>query len=697
MVKVETAALNFSDLLMIEDRYQVRPPRPFIPGQEIAGTVAALGEGCALTLDQRVAGKVDWGGFAEYAVMRGDMAINIPDRIAADAAVALPVVYTTAMVALTESTQIKLGETVLVLAAAGGIGLAAVEIAHALGARVIAAASGADKGALAREHGADAAIDYRGGGWSKNVNALTDGRGADIIVDPVGGAATKEAMRALAWEGRLLVVGFASGEIPAIPANRLLLNRASAIGVYWNHDRDAVMLSACHENADGDAVVRRDPPAHRQCICLCAIAASPRRTRRTPHHGKGDPETCRQGCFIMTALPPHLFEGIRVLDLTRVMSGPFCTAMLADLGAEVIKIEMPGFGEEGRHFAPHVNGESTYFALLNRGKQSVTVNLKTPEGVALIRDLARQADVLVENFRPGVMDRLGLNPAALQADNPRLIVASISGFGQSGAFADLPAFDLVIQAMSGLMSVTGERGGRATAVGESIADVATGMFAAWGIAAALYDRERTGVGRRLDVAMLDSVFSMLLTGLSRRLFTDRPTQRVGNRHPETYPVDSFATKDGDIVLVGFSNAIFRNICDAIGRPDIADDPRFKTNADRNTHEDELRALIADVGRGAHARRGAGKAARSRRSGRTGLVARRSDRQRIPGSARHAAAGQQQQARRHSPCAAAGAVRLAPSASRAWSRRRWARTPKQVLLKEARARCRAARWPRAATK
>ncbi len=294
----------------------------------------------------------------------------------------------------------------------------------------------------------------------------------------------------------------------------------------------------------------------------------------------------------MTGLPPHLFEGIKVLDLTRVMSGPFCTSMLADLGAEVTKIEMPGFGEEGRHFAPYVNGESTYFALLNRGKQSVTVNLKAPEGVTLIRDLARQADVLVENFRPGVMDRLGLSPATLQADNARLIVASISGFGQTGPFADWPAFDLVIQAMSGLMSVTGERGGRATAVGESIADVATGMFAAWGIAAALYDRERTGVGRRLEVAMLDSVFSMLLTGLSRRLFTERSTQRVGNRHPETYPVDSFATKDGDIVLVGFSNAIFHNIGEAIGRPEIADDPRFKTNADRNTHEDELRALIA---------------------------------------------------------------------------------------------------------
>ncbi len=294
----------------------------------------------------------------------------------------------------------------------------------------------------------------------------------------------------------------------------------------------------------------------------------------------------------MTGLPPHLFAGLKVLDLTRVMSGPFCTSMLADLGAEVIKIEMPGFGEEGRHFAPHVNGESTYFALLNRGKKSVTVNMKAPEGIALIRDLTKQADVLVENFRPGVMERLGLAFDTLQQDNPRLIVASISGFGQSGPFADWPAFDLVIQAMSGLMSVTGERGGRPLAVGESIADVATGMFAAWGIAAALYDRERTGIGRRLEVAMLDSVFSMLLTGLSRRLYTDKPTRRVGNRHPETYPVDSFSTKDGDIVLVGFSDAIVRRLGEAIGKPELADDPRFKTNAERNEHEDALRALIA---------------------------------------------------------------------------------------------------------
>lgn len=243
LIRVEAAALNFADTLMIDDRYQVRPPRPFVPGQEIAGTVVAVGQSCRLEPGQRVAGKVDWGGFADYALMRGDMAIALPDQVSAATGVALPVVYVTAMVALTESTQVKAGETVLVIAAAGGVGLAAVEIAKALGARVIAAAGGADKGELARAHGADDTVDYRQDGWSQKVKALTGGRGVDVILDPVGGAATKEALRALAWEGRLLIVGFASGDIPSIPANRLLLNRASAIGVYWNHDRDDVMLA----------------------------------------------------------------------------------------------------------------------------------------------------------------------------------------------------------------------------------------------------------------------------------------------------------------------------------------------------------------------------------------------------------------------------------------------------------------------
>jgi NADPH2:quinone reductase len=242
LVRVETAALNFSDLLMIDDRYQVRPPRPFTPGQEVAGTVVAAGERSGLKVEQRVASKVLWGGFADYVAVRGDMAIRVPESVSIASASALPVVYITSIVALTESTTVKAGETVLVLAAAGGVGLAAVEIAHHLGARVIAAAGGADKCELAKAYGAHEAIDYRNEGWSEEVKKLTGGHGADVIVDPVGGAAAKEAMRVMAWEGRFLIVGFTSGEIPQIPANRLLLKRAAAIGVYWNHDRDAAMI-----------------------------------------------------------------------------------------------------------------------------------------------------------------------------------------------------------------------------------------------------------------------------------------------------------------------------------------------------------------------------------------------------------------------------------------------------------------------
>lgn len=247
LIGVDTAALNFSDLLMIADRYQVRPPRPFVPGQEIAGTVLEAGARSGFKAGERIASKVDWGGFAEHVLVRSNMAIAIPDSLSSAAAAALPVAYTTSMVALTESTAVKAGETVLVLAASGGVGLAAVEIARHLGARVIAAAGGPDKCALAREHGAHEALDYRMQGWSDTVKSLTGGKGVDVIVDPVGGAASKDAIRVLGWQGRLLVVGFASGEIPQIPANRLLLKRASAIGVYWSHDQDAEMLAHVSE------------------------------------------------------------------------------------------------------------------------------------------------------------------------------------------------------------------------------------------------------------------------------------------------------------------------------------------------------------------------------------------------------------------------------------------------------------------
>jgi CoA:oxalate CoA-transferase len=287
----------------------------------------------------------------------------------------------------------------------------------------------------------------------------------------------------------------------------------------------------------------------------------------------------------------RLLDGVRVLDLSRVMSGPFCTAMLADLGAEVIKIEMPGAGDDSRHFGPFQDDESAYFMLLNRGKKSMTLDLKSERGREILLAMVKSCDVVIENFRPGVAKRLGLDYDSLAALHPGLIYASISGFGQDGPLADRPAYDLIVQAMSGLMNVTGQRDGPPTAVGESVIDVCTGMFAAWGISTALFDRERTGKGRNLDIAMLDSMFSMMLTVLSVQLYTDRPPTRVGSRHPVTYPVDVFETKDGHIVMVVTTDRGFAALCKAIGKPELGDDDRFRTNADRNAHEAELKATI----------------------------------------------------------------------------------------------------------
>ena len=288
-----------------------------------------------------------------------------------------------------------------------------------------------------------------------------------------------------------------------------------------------------------------------------------------------------------------ILSGIRILDLSRVMSGPYCTSMLADLGAEVIKIEMPGFGDEARHFGPFRDGESTYFMLLNRNKKSVTVNLKTAEGRALIESLIPKCDVLLENFRPGVMARLGLDEPKVRALNPDIIFTSISGFGQESPLKDWPAFDLIIQAMSGLMSLTGPKGGPATAVGESVADVCTGMFAAFGTVAALFYRERTGQGRHVDVAMLDSIMAIQLTGLARQLYMDDTPKPAGNRHPVTYPVDSFAARDGDIVLVCFTDKLFSALCRLMGLPDLADDARYASNAKRNENEAALKRIVAE--------------------------------------------------------------------------------------------------------
>ena len=240
LVRVAAAALNFSDLLMLRGAYQVRPPLPFVPGQEIAGIVEK--DSTLFRRGDRVAAKVLWGGFADQAIAREDMLIQLPRDVPFDEGASLPVIWPTAWIALHERARIRAGETVLVHAGAGGVGAAAVQLARAAGARVFATAGGTDKLALCRALGAEEAFDYRAGPWLEALLARTGGRGVDIVFDPVGGETTDLSIKALARNGRLLIVGFAGGAIPAIKANRLLLKNASALGVYWSHDTDAALV-----------------------------------------------------------------------------------------------------------------------------------------------------------------------------------------------------------------------------------------------------------------------------------------------------------------------------------------------------------------------------------------------------------------------------------------------------------------------
>ena len=243
VVQVKASALNFSDILMTEDKYQVRPARPFVPGQEVAGIVTEVAENARWNIGDRVASKLDWGGFAQYAAVREDMAMAIPDHLGFSQGVALPVAYITSMVALHHCVSVGPHDTVLVHAAAGGVGLAAVEIARAAGASVIATAGSAEKLDLARRHGADFAVSYRDANWKDQVKDLTDGKGATIIVDPVGGDVALQSLRCIARYGTLLIVGFASGEIAKLPSNHLMLKSARAQGVFWTHDQDGEMIA----------------------------------------------------------------------------------------------------------------------------------------------------------------------------------------------------------------------------------------------------------------------------------------------------------------------------------------------------------------------------------------------------------------------------------------------------------------------
>lgn len=283
-------------------------------------------------------------------------------------------------------------------------------------------------------------------------------------------------------------------------------------------------------------------------------------------------------------------DGIKVVDLTRVLSGPFCTALLSDLGAEIIKIEPPA-GDEYRHVGPFKAGESALFTLVNRNKKGAVADLKNEVDLSRVLELARDADVFVENFKPGVADRLGVGYDAVRAINPDIVYASISGFGQTGESSQLPAYDLVVQAMSGMMAITGEAGGEPTMVGESIADLVAGLYGSWAILAALFDRHRTGQGVHLDIAMLDCLFSMMPTPVAQWMFSGKAPGRVGNRHPLSTPFGSFAAPDGRVIIAILNNRQFHALCDAMGHPEIAADPRFRSDEERTRHEPELRDLI----------------------------------------------------------------------------------------------------------
>ena len=280
--------------------------------------------------------------------------------------------------------------------------------------------------------------------------------------------------------------------------------------------------------------------------------------------------------------------------MTRVLAGPFCAMSLGDMGAEVIKVEEPGKGDDTRGWPPFVGGEATYFLSVNRSKKSITLNLKAPEGQAILKGLIKRADVVLENFRPGTMERLGFGYEALRAGNPRLVYCSISGFGESGPEASRPGYDLIVQGESGVMDLTGFPDGPPVKVGNSVADLVSGMAAAQGIALALLARERTGKGQKVEIGMLD-VMASLLTYQAGLYWNagGRPARR-GNQHPSIVPYEVFPSKDAYLTVGVANNSLWERFCRAIEREDLTRDPRFDTEAHRVANRDALTALLNET-------------------------------------------------------------------------------------------------------
>ena len=287
-------------------------------------------------------------------------------------------------------------------------------------------------------------------------------------------------------------------------------------------------------------------------------------------------------------------ENIKVVDLTRTLAGPFCTMMLGDMGADVIKIEEPERGDETRSWTPFWNGESTQFVSFNRNKRSLSLNLREKEGLDIVRALAKDADVMIESFRAGALDRMGLGYEEISSINPGIVYCSISGYGRTGPMAEKPGYDLIIQAYSGLMDLTGEPDGLPLRVGFSLVDLFTGMMAFGSIVTALYHKQATGQGQRLEAALLDGQVAALSYHATAYLATGNVPQRMGSGHPSLVPYQSFQASDGYFILGVANQGLWERFCQGIGRTDLLEDPRFKTNDDRVAHRAECVAALSEI-------------------------------------------------------------------------------------------------------
>ncbi len=287
-------------------------------------------------------------------------------------------------------------------------------------------------------------------------------------------------------------------------------------------------------------------------------------------------------------------EHIKVLDFTRVLAGPYCTMIFANLGADIIKIERPGSGDDSRDFGPFMNGQSAYFVSINRGKKSISLDLKSPKGIEIVKELVKKVDIVAENFRPGTMENLGIGYDVLKEINPKLVYVSMSGFGYTGPYSKRPAYDMIVQGMGGIMSITGEVGGKPVRVGTSIGDITAGLFGAIGAVSALVDREFTGVGRMVDVGMLDGQLAILENAISRYTISGVVPKPLGGRHPSITPFEAYKTADSYVIVACGNDNLWEKFCKLVGRTDLLDMEEFKTNGDRTKNVEKLHGYMEEI-------------------------------------------------------------------------------------------------------